>query len=66
MHVDSDEEVDGRRVTAICYLNAHWWPGDGGEVHARRPSDTSNRSNGTDINSFPPSHPSTGKGSSRL
>ncbi len=36
MHVDSDEEVDGRRVTAICYLNAHWRPGDGGEVHARR------------------------------
>ena len=32
MHCDSDEEVDGRRVTAICYLNPHWRAGDGGEV----------------------------------
>ena len=32
MHYDSDEEVDGRRVTAICYLNPRWRAGDGGEV----------------------------------
>lgn len=32
MHCDSDEEVDGRRVSAICYLNPEWRTGDGGEV----------------------------------
>ncbi|KAK9826372.1 hypothetical protein WJX81_004197 [Elliptochloris bilobata] len=32
MHCDSDEEVDGRRVSAIFYLNPHWRPGDGGEL----------------------------------
>ena len=32
MHCDSDEEVDGRRVSAICYLNPQWRQGDGGEV----------------------------------
>jgi Rps23 Pro-64 3,4-dihydroxylase Tpa1-like proline 4-hydroxylase len=32
MHFDSDAAVDGRRVTAILYLNPGWRPGDGGEL----------------------------------
>lgn len=32
MHFDSDETLDGRRVTAIFYLNDRWAPGDGGEL----------------------------------
>ncbi|GBF99724.1 hypothetical protein Rsub_12437 [Raphidocelis subcapitata] len=32
MHTDSEEGLDGRRVTAIYYLNESWSPGDGGEL----------------------------------
>jgi SM-20-related protein len=32
MHLDSDESVDSRRVSAIVYLNPMWKEGDGGEL----------------------------------
>lgn len=32
LHFDSDATVDGRRVTALTYLNPDWAPGDGGEL----------------------------------
>jgi Rps23 Pro-64 3,4-dihydroxylase Tpa1-like proline 4-hydroxylase len=32
MHFDSDEALDGRRVTAVVYLNPDWTPGHGGEM----------------------------------
>ena len=32
LHYDSDEQVDGRRVTAIFYLNDTWQPCDGGQL----------------------------------
>lgn len=32
MHFDSDEAVDGRRLSAIFYLNPDWQPGDGGAL----------------------------------
>jgi hypothetical protein len=32
LHFDSDAAVDGRRVTALTYLNPEWKPGDGGEL----------------------------------
>lgn len=32
MHFDSDETLDGRRVTAIMYLNQEWKPSHGGEL----------------------------------
>lgn len=32
MHFDSDEAVDGRRLSAIFYLNPGWQPGDGGAL----------------------------------
>ena len=32
MHYDSDEQVDGRRVTAIFYLNSDWRPSHGGQL----------------------------------
>lgn len=32
MHFDSDEQLDGRRVTAICYLNESWQPSHGGHL----------------------------------
>uniref|UniRef100_A0A383WJL7 Fe2OG dioxygenase domain-containing protein n=1 Tax=Tetradesmus obliquus TaxID=3088 RepID=A0A383WJL7_TETOB len=32
MHFDSDELLDGRRVTAIFYLNQHWKPSHGGQL----------------------------------
>jgi Rps23 Pro-64 3,4-dihydroxylase Tpa1-like proline 4-hydroxylase len=32
MHFDSDAMLDGRRVTAIIYLNDAWTPGCGGEL----------------------------------
>ena len=32
LHFDSDAAVDGRRVTALTYLNPDWTPGDGGEL----------------------------------
>jgi len=32
MHLDSDESVDSRRVSAIVYLNPEWKEGDGGEL----------------------------------
>jgi Rps23 Pro-64 3,4-dihydroxylase Tpa1-like proline 4-hydroxylase len=32
MHFDSDEELDGRRITAIFYLNPGWQQGQGGEL----------------------------------
>ncbi|GAX82564.1 hypothetical protein CEUSTIGMA_g9990.t1 [Chlamydomonas eustigma] len=31
-HFDSDEQVDGRKVTAIIYANPMWQPGDGGQL----------------------------------
>lgn len=31
-HFDSDATLDGRRVTAIIYLNDGWQPGCGGEL----------------------------------
>ena len=31
-HFDSDEALDGRKVTAIFYLNPSWKPGEGGEL----------------------------------
>lgn len=31
-HFDSDATLDGRRVTAIIYLNDGWRPGSGGEL----------------------------------
>ncbi|PNW74928.1 hypothetical protein CHLRE_12g504100v5 [Chlamydomonas reinhardtii] len=32
MHYDSDEQLDGRRVTAIFYLNPDWTEADGGQL----------------------------------
>ena len=32
LHYDSDEQVDGRRVTAIFYLNTDWQPSHGGQL----------------------------------
>lgn len=32
MHFDNDESVDGRRISAIVYLNEKWKLGDGGEL----------------------------------
>ena len=32
LHFDSDAALDGRRVTALTYLNPDWTPGDGGEL----------------------------------
>lgn len=32
LHYDSDEQVDGRRVTAIFYLNTEWQPSHGGQL----------------------------------
>lgn len=32
LHYDSDEQVDGRRVTAIFYLNTGWQPSHGGQL----------------------------------
>lgn len=32
MHFDSDEQLDGRRVTAIFYLNDNWQPHHGGQL----------------------------------
>jgi len=32
LHFDSDVALDGRRVTALNYLNPAWAPGDGGEL----------------------------------
>lgn len=32
MHFDSDEALDGRRVTAIMYLNPAWEPHHGGQL----------------------------------
>lgn len=32
IHLDSDETVDSRRVTAIVYLNRNWRKGHGGEL----------------------------------
>ncbi|KAF8068329.1 EGLN3 [Scenedesmus sp. PABB004] len=32
MHFDSDDGLDGRRVTAILYLNANWRPEHGGQL----------------------------------
>eukprot|EP00877_Chromochloris_zofingiensis_P012138 jgi/Chrzof1/7178/Cz02g13280.t1 len=32
MHFDSDEQLDGRCVTAISYLNEDWQPGFGGQL----------------------------------
>jgi hypothetical protein len=32
LHFDSDAALDGRRITALTYLNPDWTPGDGGEL----------------------------------
>ena len=32
LHYDSDEQVDGRRVTAIFYLNSGWQASHGGHL----------------------------------
>ena len=32
MHCDTDSELDGRRVSALFYLQPAWKPGDGGEL----------------------------------
>ncbi|GFR46885.1 hypothetical protein Agub_g8526 [Astrephomene gubernaculifera] len=32
VHLDSDEQLDGRRVTAIFYLNPDWHEGQGGQL----------------------------------
>ena len=32
MHCDTDGELDGRRVSALFYLQPAWKPGDGGEL----------------------------------
>eukprot|EP00879_Flechtneria_rotunda_P028831 GHRR01031061.1.p1 GENE.GHRR01031061.1~~GHRR01031061.1.p1 ORF type:complete len:400 (+),score=113.92 GHRR01031061.1:185-1384(+) len=32
MHFDSDEQLDGRRVTVIFYLNKDWQPSHGGQL----------------------------------
>lgn len=31
-HVDAFQKDDNRRLTAVCYLNSSWTPGDGGEL----------------------------------
>lgn len=31
-HFDSDEQLDGRRITAICYLNDGWQAAEGGAL----------------------------------
>ena len=37
IHVDSEESVDGRRLTAILYLNPGWRPADGGHLRLYPP-----------------------------
>ncbi len=37
IHVDSEESVDGRRLTAILYLNPGWRPEDGGQLRLYPP-----------------------------
>jgi len=32
MHFDTDAAIDGRKITAIWYLNAEWLPEFGGEL----------------------------------
>ena len=32
LHFDTDADLDGRRVTALVYLNPEWAAGDGGEL----------------------------------
>jgi len=37
IHVDSEESVDGRRLTAILYLNPGWRPEHGGHLRLYPP-----------------------------
>lgn len=37
IHVDSEESIDGRRLTAILYLNPEWAPAHGGQLRLYPP-----------------------------